>query len=354
VSWRLFWKVTMVTAAGIAAAIYAVIVVVDPYDTVFFSPPFERAPVTSNQRYSFPALARKSKFDSAIVGTSTTRLLRPARFNELFGARFVNVSMNSGTAYEQSRILDLFVRSHPNPRFVVFGLDTVWCDGESSYRKFTERPFPPWMYDDNRWNDLLHLFDLKTIEQVGLQVAYLTGLHEARRGLDGYTNFLPPRAEYDIARARTHIYGGTQPLSRAVVKPARTPSAAERAAWRFPAHPLLKDMLASLPPATVKILMFVPYHAYLQPAAGSLEAARWRECKQRIVAMAGGHANTHVLDFMIDSQITRVDENYWDALHYSLAVADRLAELTARGVAERRSAPDLFDYLSTSGADSVR
>ncbi len=51
-AWRGFWITALGTACGLAAALYAAVVVVDPYDTLWLSPPFERAPVSTNQRYS--------------------------------------------------------------------------------------------------------------------------------------------------------------------------------------------------------------------------------------------------------------------------------------------------------------
>ena len=335
-------------ALGGTAFVYVAVILVDPYDTLFLSPPFERAPVVTNQRFSFPALARKPKFDSAIFGTSTSRLLRPEQFNGLLGASFVNLSMNSGTPYEQSQIFNLFARHHPRARAVIFAIDNPWCGSEDGYAKFTFRRFPPWLYDEDMWNDFLHLLDLKTVEQAGLQFAYLSGIHPApRRGLDGYTNFLPPPNEYDLARARGHIYGGPEPRSKPPVVPPETPTPAERAAWIFPSHELFAGMLAALPAETLKIIYFVPYHAYLQSAVGSREAARWRECKRRFAGMAaaGGGVNTHLLDFMISSDITERDENYWDKLHHSLAVAERLGELITAGVRDRRGRARLFDYL---------
>ena len=72
-----------------------------------------RAPVATNARFSFPALARSAKFDSAVFGTSTSRLLRPVMLDPEFGARFANLAMNDATAYEQARILRRVRAAHP-------------------------------------------------------------------------------------------------------------------------------------------------------------------------------------------------------------------------------------------------
>ena len=327
--------------AATSGAIYGAILIIDPFDIVVFSPPLKRAPVTTNQRFSFPALARKAKFDSVIIGTSMSRLLRPARLNKLFGAHFVNLSMNSPTVFEMHEIYRLFVRHHPAPKVVLFGIDGTWCETRK-HKKLTFRPFPPWLFDENPWNDLLYLYNPKTVEQMGLQFAFITGIHQGpRRGLDGYTNFLPPQAQYNLARARRHIYSGPTPKPILAVKPA-VPIDPR---LRFPSHERMKAMLDELPPQTLKLLVFMPYHVYVQPRPGSRQDAQYRLCKARFAKMARGRANAHILDFMIPSALTREDRNYWDSLHYNVASASRIVEAIKFGVAHRRSIPDLFNYI---------
>lgn len=346
-AWRGFWKTVLSTAGGLAAILYAAVAIIDPYDTLWFSPPFDRAPVTTNQRFSYPAIARKARFDSVVIGTSTSRLLRPAKLGEVLGGGFANLAFNSGTAYEQSRILALFARHHPDARTVIFGIDIVWCKTGQSYPKYTFRPFPPWLYDEDPWNDLTHLFNLPTFEQAGRQAAFLLGLRPKKYDRSGYANFLPPSEEYDLVRARLNLYGEAGPRRKAPVKPPIMLDEAVVAAWQFPDHPLLRGMLAALPEATRKVVIFVPYHAASQPSPGSRHAAVWRECKRRITKIADDFANSFVLDFMIPSEITRRDENYWDYLHTTVEVGDRVSELIAQGVRARCGIPGLMRYRST-------
>jgi hypothetical protein len=346
-AWRGFWITALATAVGLSGLLYAAVVVIDPYDTLWFSPPFERAPITTNQRFSYPAIARKARFDSVVIGTSTSRLLRPAKLEEALGGRFANLSLNSGTAYEQSRIFGLFARHHPEARTAIFGIDVVWCGTGETYTRFTPRPFPPWLYDEDPWNDLLHLFNLPSMEEAGRQAAFLLGLRAQKYARNGYANFLPAGGKYDLARVRQKIYGEAGPHRKAPVIPPVVPSAAERAAWHFPTHPLLRAMLSALPDTTRKIVVFVPYHQINQPAPGSRRAAVWRECKRRLTEIAEGFANAHVLDFMIPSKITRHDENYWDRLHTTVEVADRVSELIAQGVRTRCGVEGLMRTLST-------
>jgi hypothetical protein len=323
-SWRRFVRRLLLVVATTSAALYGFIVILDPFDTLVLSPPFDRSPIASNQRYAFPALARKVAFDSVILGTSTSRSLDPAELDPLFDAHFVNLAMNSATAYEQWRLGTLFARRHPRAKVALIGLDIVWCRAGDTLENYTERAFPEWMYDDNPWNDYLEHFNLYALEQAGIEFAVLLGLEPRRYGRNGYTPFLPDERHYDLVRARTHLYPADAPLPPAVDPPIVL-SAAERDALNFPALPMLRELLAALPPAAHKILYFAPYHVSAQPPPGSRGAAVWAACKDRAAALAATTANARVVDFMIASPITANDENYWDRLHYRAGVAHWLA-----------------------------
>lgn len=343
--WQQFWRWLCTAAISAAALLYGFVLVVDPYDTLPFSPPLDRWPVASNQRFSYPAVAASPAFDSAVFGTSTTRLLRPDRLNAALGGRFANLSMNSGTTYEQLQIFNLFADHHPAPRFVIFGIDDEWCSTAADLARFTFRPFPPWLYDGNPWNDALHLFDAFSVEQAIRQVGYLSGLRPAKYGPDGYMDFLPPAAEYELARARGHIYGGDEPRRREPVAKPADAYGPQRVAWQYPAHARMAAMLSRLPERTTAVLAFVPYHHFIQPAPGSLDAARWAECKKRLTDIATARPDTHVVDFMFYSAITRRDENYWDAQHYSAAVSDELVGYIAEAIERRDGRTGYYRYL---------
>ena len=309
----------LLTALGMVAILWGFVVLVDPWDTLPLSPPAQRVPVSTNARFSFPALARSPRFDSAVFGTSTSRLLQPAQLDPGFGAHFVNLSMNSATAWEQARMLQVFLRAHPAPRAIIVGLDTEWC--RPAIVRTTARPFPEWMYAPSPWPAYLHMLTPYAVQEAANQFAILMGWHRRRYGLDGYTRFVPDDAAYDPARVDAAFARWPPPDA--------SPAAGEQH-FAFPALAMLRDTLAPLPPDTRVALYFTPTHISQQGAPGSQTAAWWAACKQAAAGMAAARGAS-VLDFMVPSAITADRSNYWDPLHYRESVAARLAAALARG-----------------------
>lgn len=317
-AWRRFFRLAAGTAAVVAGILYAFVILVDPFDTLPLSWPADRGPVAGNARFAFPALARASQFDSAVIGTSTSRLLRPQTLDPAFQAHFANLAMNDATAYEMARLLEVFARAHPAARQVMVGLDVRWCSTGRGYEKLTGRPFPEWMYGTSRWHGYAEMFNLYAIQIAGQAFGILTGLKPPNYGRDGYTSFVPPDSQYDPARVAQHLRaaGPSVPPGEREGEPA---------SWLFPTVGLLRQTLATLSPHTGKLLFFVPYNHVLLSPDGSDGAAVWAECKRRIVALAGATPNAVVVDFMLPSPVTLGDDNYWDPLHYRVGTADRLA-----------------------------
>lgn len=346
-AWRRFFRLTVGVALAASAVIYAFIVTVDPFDMLPFSPPFTRWPIDGNARFSFPALARSDAFDSAVFGTSTSRLLRPVTLNAEFGARFANLAMNSATAYEQFRMLQLFVRHHPAPKVVMVGLDVEWCASGDSIHSFTDRPFPEWMYDEPYFRGYRESFNLDTLEKAGQAFAEETGLKPEVYGRDGYTSFVPDDRLYDRARAAVHLNEAASEINET------DPVMGDPSAWRFPALNTLRDALAVVPAGTRKIVYFVPYNHVLLPKSGNI-AADYAECKRRVTTLAANVPGLIVVDFMRLSLITIDDDNFWDARHYRVGIAERLARDLAAASRGEMSAEGDYALLVAGGQETAR
>ena len=309
------------TTLGLLGALFLFVAIVDPWGVLPLSPPLPRVPVSSNARFTMPALARSPRFDSAVIGSSSSRLLRPAELDRLFGGRFANLAMNAATAWEQSQMLALFTRTHPAPRTVIIGLDTVWCS--EAPERTTGRPFPEWMYSGSPWAGYAHILTLYAVQEAASQLWTMLGLKHARYGSDGYTSFVPPEAAYDPARvAAAFARWGVPPAVPGIGRP-----------HVLPTLPMLAAALHALPPATRKLVMFTPSHVSFQGVPGTDYAAMLDACKAQVTRIAAGVANATVVDFLVPSPITAQRASFWDPVHYRTPVADQLAVELAEAAA---------------------
>lgn len=316
-NWRRFLLMTVASFGVLSLACYAFILVMDPYQNVPFSPALARAPVAQNQRYAYPSLARDARFDSAIVGTSMVRLLKPARLNALLDARFVNLAMNSATAYEQLQMNALFLRHHPTPRVMIYALDDSWCRAVEAPERYTFRDFPEFMFDENRWNDLRYLFNDKALENAVRMLELVRGKRDPKYGPDGYSDFTRDFGAYDLNRTRQRIYGATTPPP---APPAVDLEPAVADVPRMANLDLLPALLAAAPAATRVVLLMPPMHVWHVHG----NAAAYRECKRQALAVAERRKEVLVLDYLLDGPVTRADRNYWDAIHYDDPIAERI------------------------------
>jgi hypothetical protein len=345
--WRRFSATFIGVFAGGLALAYLFIALLDPYHSIPFSLRMERPIVSISQRYMYPQIVRSGRFDSVVVGSSTSRLVDPDILNSGFGGRFANLSMDSMTAWEQLQLVQLFLREVGAPKALIVGLDRVWCEPNADVQRITPAGFPEWLYDTNRWNDALYVLNSATLEIAVRLAANKFGMYRERLRQDGFGVFVPPEDQYDLKRAQGHIWSGRR---RGITpqRPVVVLSEAERAGLRFPALAYLEDMLMAVPPETEVVLAFMPVHVAAQPVPGTREAAVEAECKARIVAI-GKARNAVVADWRLPSTITTQDTNYWDGLHYRLPIAHRVARDLAGPVRAARETDGSYRILAGPG-----
>lgn len=340
--WRGFAALFGFGTALLATILFLFVLALDPYG-LRAAPGRSLGPIMDpNQRFMYPQIVRSGRFDAAVFGTSTIRLLDPNALSEAFGGRFANLGLNAGTPWEQREIAALFLRKVPRPRALIFGLDPTWCeaDADGSAKRLTARAFPPWLYEDDRPADLPNLLNLRSVEIAGRVLLHKLGLLPERIRSDGYEVFVPPEARYDLARARFHIWHGRGPGIEPVSPPVRL-SGAERAGLRFPGLAWLDDLLGRVPSESLRVLAFMPVHVAAQARPGSFEAEREAECKDRVAAI-GRRRGATVVDFHLASPVTEDDANYWDGLHYRVGVADRIVVSLKQAVERGTDDPDGF------------
>lgn len=334
--WRRFAFTLLRIFVGLIVGLYLFVVLVDPYGFIPFSLPIDRRIVSISDRFMYPQIVRSKRFDSLIIGTSTSRLLDPELLDKEFHVHIANLAMSSARAWEQKTMLNLFLRTVGPPKLLIVGIDAVWCDADADRHRITFRGFPDWLYNGQSWKGFLYLLNYNTVEIAVRLVGWHLGLYPERIRFDGYEVFVPPESQYDLVRARQNIHRGVKPPPAHVPPPL---TAAERSKLQFPALAWLDADLARLPAASLKIIAFMPVNVAAQPIPGTHQADREAECKARITAI-GRKRGATVIDWRIPSPITRNDANYWDGLHYRVPIATRLAKELAAAVLDEQKSPE--------------
>ena len=170
------------------------------------------------------------------------------------------------------------------------------------------------MYEGSPCRGYGAIGNLYAVQEAANQFAYVVGLKRRRYGVDGYTSFLPDDRSYDPARVAA-IFTAWRDAPNEAPKPVT-----------LPAMPSLQAALAALPPGTRKVLAFMPSQMRHHGPPGSDLDALLTACKDATVRIAQAVPNSLVVDFQFDSPITRLQDNYWDPLHYRIGIADRIMQ----------------------------
>lgn len=336
-NWQRYVKALAVTFAGALAAALIFIVAMNPYGNLPKLLFKRHVIMDSDQRFQYPSIIRSGDFDSAVIGTSSARLLKPSELEAVFGGRFANLGINDGRAWEQTQVANLFLRHVAKPRTIIFGLDWVWCFAAADTNRTRNNEFPEWLYADNRLTDWNYVLNARAIEISFRKLGYYLGLGKPRFPTNGYEVFVPPDETYDAAKASAKIWDGAT-RNRTPIVPPETISDAERAAWRFPALAWLADVVARIPKQTRIVLVWVPAHIAVLPVPGTKEALRVEACKARVTEIAS-RAGAPLVDFRFPSRMTENDANFWDNLHYRVPVASEIVGALRAAVVDGRDDP---------------
>lgn len=337
--WRSYVVILALGTVLAFVGLVAFISVVDPWKALPISARIERDIQPYKQRLFYPMLVRSGRYDSFIFGSSTGMLLDPENFKSL-GGRFLQLGLTNGMAWEQLELLQLIRAEVAEPRVLIFTIDWVWCVPGFRRETAAVRQFPFWIYQKRSWINIVRLLNIEALRDSWTTIRHNWRRRHAYVRDDGYWMFTPPDETYDLASALKRIYNSDHPRLLPPIVPPQYVSEYDRAAWTFPYLDQLEDELARLP-GTRKLFVTMPVHVIAQPQPGSVEAQREETCKQRIARIAAKHGSI-LMDFRIASDVTRMDSNYWDPLHYRLPIARSTEASVVAAARSQRSDPAGF------------
>lgn len=104
-------------------------------------------------RYRLPGLARHSAAPMVAAGTSVTKMQLPSEMKRVFGLDALNLSMDGASAHEQFLLLRLALRTGLVKQ-VIWDVNFEYLRGSPTWVSDFDGPFPGYLFDDSKANDL--------------------------------------------------------------------------------------------------------------------------------------------------------------------------------------------------------
>lgn len=330
-NWSAFSRWLVLGAYGTVGAIFLSVIVLNPFGN-FPITRFSQVFADNNQRYSYPSIARSGLHQSAIFGTSSSRLLNPQDLQSEFGGKFANLSMDAATAWEQTQIARLFLRQVEKPETIILSLDwMVWCNQSADAQRVTFRLFPETFYDENPINDFADILNLELWDALRKSVKVATGSRQPYQDADGFGDFTPGEANYDAKRAHAHIHEKPLPEPDATLL-----SSEEVSRLNFPALDWLAETISAIPQETKVLIVRMPVNVTALAVPGTRNAQAEKECVRRTVEIAKTRM-IPIFDMAFASPFTTNDLNYWDPMHYRLPLGPQIVKAIGQAYRDGKS-----------------
>lgn len=303
--------------------------------------------VISDGRFVAPQIIASGDFDSFLVGTSTIHHVDPAWANAAFGGRFATVAIHGGTPYELTKMMELIGRNAPQAKYIIIGIDARrWCK-TTPYDQYNPKTlFPDWLYDESRINDFLGLLNPKMLRHSLLQIKIAAGWRRPLIPATGYRNRLID-SKWSLSTAQNNLYKKHKKDAAAFGLDDADEAAETEGKHDHPDLLSLDEALNALPPHADVIVAVMPSHftALLNKDRNDIE-----QCKREIAALVEKRHGT-MIDFRIDSNWTRADENFWDENHFRVGLARSLVLRLKEAMDQKQDAEDGVYRVLTGGKD---
>jgi hypothetical protein len=318
-SWTTWLKLYAAWVLGIGVVLGASLLALDPYDSGHFALFGSKGVPQFGPRLAVASFGRKPEYNTAIIGNSTMQLLDPA---SIVGkdVHAVSLAVSATGPKEQLSVANWFLRHHPGDktRALIFGVDGRWCEPNQSLT--LTHPFPFWLYGSSTLKYAVNMMQYQTLESAVRKIKLLTGAVPAMRA-DGFNDYTLGRV-WDRAGFLERV---------GAIEDEPEPEAVETQTYDFQSADLISDFLSKLP-AEVQVIFVMPPHFH--PETEGPAADQHQACRATFKAIMEGRANTDIIDFLGHRDLTSMEQDYFDRLHYGTRVAKVMAGAINRTLAE--------------------
>lgn len=273
------------------------------------------APLQADSRHQNSGRLNSLPWTDLLVGTSLSENFSPKLANNLFGGKFINVSM-PGSSIAQQDIIIKHAYSIRSPKTIVWGID-IFAMAKPEGEEYWREVLPAYLYNENVWDDAPYLFSRKTAEQSWTVLKNQMTDHPVTNDPDLYNNW------HAFARYGAESVWGSYANFPELVSP-NDRYTLPRFKENFDQHiePLLKAHQD-----TEFHLVFLPHSLPYCSGLKQLHPNSWKEwgrMKQYMLELKRHYPNLHLHDFQDQFDWMKDYTKYKDTVHFHQAYSDAI------------------------------
>ncbi len=294
-----------------------------------------------NQRNVNYGICRHLDYDALITGTSMIENFNTTEFDEIFGVNSIKVPFAGGTYKEINDCLKVALKSNPELKTVVRGLDIVFFLYDADAMRTDLGEYPLYLYDDNPFNDVEYLFN----KEILFHTVY--PMIEESKGevfTPGMTSFTDYNRWQDL-----HSYGKNTvcPEGLGHVVPVVEEEPLSESTKKMIYDNVTQNItsLTDSYPDVDFYYFFTPYSiAWWSGSVGSGSFSDWLNAEQYIIELMLEHENIKLFSFSTRADILADLNNFQDNMHYAEWVNSLMLKWMHEGK-YRLTVDNYLDYL---------
>lgn len=146
---------------SVLIAIGTTVFIVDPFNHYRADPDMTKI-IYQMPYYQNLGIAKHTKYDTLVTGTSMTQNFIANKFDNTFGCKAIRLSFDGGLIDDFILLLDTATENNEDLTRIYFGLDNYLITDDSKLNEIEER-IPSYLADNNIFNDVEYLFNKDVI-----------------------------------------------------------------------------------------------------------------------------------------------------------------------------------------------
>ena len=313
------WLCLTISLSLIALALVGgMVALVDPYFH-YHAPLSCFGYIMDNERYQNDGIVKHFDYDAIITGSSMTENFKTSDLDALFGTNAIKVPFAGGSYKEVNNLLKTALKTHPDVKMIVRGLDYDRIFDDADHMDYTG--YPEYLYDRNPFNDVNYLFNTEVIF-VALQD--IVGRDSSGKLVIDFDKYVIWNDYLAFGKSAVDYNYARNEVERAEVSEEFTQEDRDRIKRNIE-----ENVLSTVKehPDTDFYLYFTPYSiAYMDYYTLQGKMEKVLDAEKYIIELLLPYENVKLYSFLLEDDLITNMDNYRDTAHHSAEINTRILQ----------------------------